>query len=378
MGLIACYDSAAGTSVDDSGESWSHMFVARRTFWQIPGRLFLFTLQPNRGSSSFPGSPAGSRPTSPARNESPRRPTPTQSSYGDHVSPHPPHQQFNSDLPGAPIPTTLVTMPSFPIGPFFSSSHLPTYYPPPPLLYTLTNGIRHPLRPKPPRMGEIFYTRFVPSVGQYLSFRVASISSSPVPYLGPLSANGGSNAAARPSSTQTLESQQQQQQHGAHLSTLCDTSILQMWLASQRVSSFWGGYTPDFLTKALQSRHSFPVIGMWDGVPFGYFEIYWVKEDLLGHHIGSDADDFDRGLHVMVGEEWARGRVPIWLTSLAHWCFNADYRTMNVCLEPRVDNKRFVQHLEFSGFAKVRQISFPHKQSWFCRLKRDNWEGPVL
>jgi hypothetical protein len=113
-----------------------------------------------------------------------------------------------------------------------------------------------------------------------------------------------------------------------------------MWLSNPRVSAFWGSYVPDFLTSALQSRHSFPVIGMWDGAPFGYFEIYWVKEDVLGRHIGSDADDFDRGVHVLIGEDWARGRVQTWLTSLVHWEFTADYRTMSVCVEPRVDNAR--------------------------------------
>jgi hypothetical protein len=353
MGLIACLDSSVGASIDDTGEAWSRMFVSRRMFWQIPGRLFLFTLQPARAGSSFPGSPAGSRPTSPVRNESPSRP-------GHHHpsgTPHSSQFQFNADVPGSPVPQTLVTVPSFPIGPFFSSSHLPTYYPPAPLNYTFTKGIRHPLRPKPPRMGEVFYTRFVPSVGQYLSFRVASLSPKPVPYLGPVSDKPPEHT---------------------HLTTLCDTSILQIWLSNPRISSFWGEYVPDFLTRAMSSRHSFPVVGMWDGVPWGYFEIYWVKEDQLGRHMGAEADDFDRGLHAMVGEEWARGRVPIWLTSLAHYAFCQDFRTMNVCLEPRVDNKRFIQHLEFSGFAKEREIAFPHKQAWLCKLKRDTWEGPVL
>ena len=94
------------------------------------------------------------------------------------------------------------------------------------------------------------------------------------------------------------------------------------------------------MDKNLNSRHSFPVIGMWDGVPFGYFEIYWVKEDILGKYVGREIGEWDRGVHVLVGEEWARGRVGVWLSSLVHWCWVSDYRTMGICLEPRIDNKK--------------------------------------
>ncbi|KAJ0323025.1 hypothetical protein COL5a_008472 [Colletotrichum fioriniae] len=354
MGLIASLDSAVGTNLKDNGEEWSQMFVSRRMFWQIPGRLFLFTLQrTSAASTTNPESPNGSRPTSPAR---------TESIHSRHHTPiHSPHQstggRFDVDLPGGPPPMTMVTTLNFPIGPFYSSSHLPTYYPPAPLMYTVTNGVRHPIRRKPGRMGEVFYSRYVPSVGQYLSFRVASLTPEPVPYLGPLGPKPVENG---------------------HLASLCDTDLLQSWLSNPRVQKFWGDYSPDFLSNALSSKHSFPVIGMWDGVPFGYFEIYWVKEDILGQKLGNDAGDYDRGIHVFVGEEWARGRVPAWLTSLVHWCLTDDYRTMHVCLEPRIDNARFLQHLQYAGFAKEREVAFPHKQSYLMKLNRDAWEGPAL
>lgn len=313
MGLISTLDSAVGVAMDDS-EGWSHMFVSRNTFWQIPGRLFLFTLQPNtRACQSYPGSPTGSRPGSPVPNEP--QLSPSLSHFADPFLGH------SADIPGAPPPVSLPSTPSFPLSAFYSSSHLPTYFPPAPAQFTLTDHIRHPVRPKPPRMGEIFYTRFVPSVGQYLSFRVASLSPKPVPRLGPVGPN--------PPSQQ------------ADLADLSDTSLLRKWMANPRVSAFWGGYSPHFLTQALSSKHSFPAIGMWDGVPFGYFEIYWVKEDPLGRYLGgSDAADWDRGIHVFIGEDWARGRVQSWLTSLVHWAFCSDYRTMSICVEPRVDNKR--------------------------------------
>ncbi|CAJ2511715.1 Uu.00g073400.m01.CDS01 [Anthostomella pinea] len=344
MGLVTTFDTAVGTSVDENSQGWDQMFVTRRMFWQIHSGLFLFTLQPIK---PHPGSPVSSRPTSPVRNEGKKAFHSPAASLGS----------LAADVPGGPIPTTVSGAPSTPIGPYYSSSHLPTFYPPAPLQYTMTNNIRHPLRQKPPRMGEIFYSRFIPSVGRYLSFRAASLSPKPVPHLGPV----GQGA----------------EEH-AHLRTLTDSALLETWLSNPRVTAFWGEYHPHLISEALRSRHSFPAIGMWDGVPFGYFEIYWVKEDALGMRMGNDAQDFDRGLHVLVGEEWARRRVPYWLTSLVHWCWQTDYRTMNIYLEPRVDNHRFIQHLQDAGFAKERQLAFPHKQAWLCRLRRDAWDGPAL
>lgn len=344
MGLISSMDSSVGTSVGDSSDGWDDMYVTRQSFWQIPFGLFLFSLQPRRHGSR-PGSPMSSRTTSPVRD----------SGYRPGHSPHSSFGRLSADGPGALMAAGLNGASGVPPIPYYSSSHLPTYYPPHPLHYIMTDGVRHPARPKPPRMGEIFYTRYIPSAERYLSFRVASASNNPVPYLGPVSGSP--------------------KEHD-HLKTLSDTSLIQKWMASPRVSKFWGEYHPKFLTGSLNLKHSFPVIAMWDGVPFGYFELYWAKEDILGRYM--DVGDFDRGIHVFIGEEWARGKIPQWISSLAHWMFQFDSRTMNVYLEPRVDNVRFIQSLEKEGFMKDRQISFPHKQSWAVRLARDTWTGPRL
>lgn len=340
MGLVASPDTSSGRDESENGGSWDNLFMTRSMFWQIPPQLFLFTLQPATkatasiagvggigGTSSYPGSPSGSRPGSP--------------------------------IPADGEPKALASVQSFPIGPFFSTSHLPTYYPPGPLRYTMTNNVRHPARPKPPRQGEVFYSRFVPSANQYLSLRVASLSPQAVPYLGP---KGPQDPIAE----------------AATLTALSDTDLMKKWFSSPRVSKFWGNWEDNFLEVGLSSQHSFPVIAMWDGVPFGYFEIYWVKEDILGVLVGAPTDDFDRGLHVFIGEEWARGRVQQWLSSIVQYILTSDYRTQSVCIEPRVDNTRFIQLLEAGGFNKQREVTFKHKQSWFGRLDRDGWQGPAL
>lgn len=328
MGLIVTEDSCVGANADErNGEGYTKMFVTQRSFWQLDPRIFLFTLSPTQLSPFSGASPYPSRPGSPNR-EGSGLPSPRQ-----------------ADFNIGELPQGLSSRPHSP-GPFASSSHLPTYYPPAPPLYTFTQNIRHPIRPKPPAQGQTIYTRFVPSLGQYLSFRTASMSSKSPTYRGPTSGGaGGAPNFLPPNSgvlSSTLPSLGNLQLHP------CDTDLLHIWMNQPRVSAAWGVSGPlstqeEFLKNGLNDKHSFPVIGCWDGIPFGYFEIYWVKEDQLGRHMtGSDVNDWDRGLHLLVGEQEFRGqhRVKVWMSALVHYCWLADPRTQRVLLEPRIDNKK--------------------------------------
>lgn len=319
MGLISSEDSCVGTASDDSnGRGWTDMFVSQRSFWQIDARIFLFTLSPTMNS------PYPTRPGSPNREGA------------GAISPRP---DVHGDLShGLWSPQTA--------GPYASTSHLPTYYPPPPPQYTYTNSIKHPIRPKPPAQGETFYTRYIPSLDQYLSFRVASNSSKPRSHRGPVSTTVPNFLPPRSSlaSSSAIPSLSNMNIHP------CDTDLLHTWMNDPRVSAFWGVSGPpevqeEFLAQGLNAKHSFPVIGCWDGKPFGYFEIYWVKEDPLGRHLtGQDSSDYDRGFHALVGEQEFRGqhRVKIWASALVHYCWLADPRTEKVLMEPRVDNEKSV------------------------------------
>ncbi|KAJ5187632.1 hypothetical protein N7449_010626 [Penicillium cf. viridicatum] len=353
MGLIATEDSSVGLQPMETRDSssWSTMFVSRRGFWQLDPRLFLFTLTPSRGRPSTP--PYRSRNASPAPDSGPSVATP---------------------LALAPMEATFHTAnmgPFTSVGPFTSGSHLPTYYPPPPMQFTSTNGVRHPVRPKPPHQGEVFYVRYVPSLSQYLSFRVAFV---------PMSARGATDSRPGTPVTASVTSIAQ------HLTEdICsDLDTLHRWMNVPRVEAMWseGGeksVQEKFLLASLTSRHSFPVIGCWDGKPFGYFEIYWVKEDRLGRLV-DHVDNYDRGIHLLVGEQDFRGahRVAVWLSALVHHCFLSDMRTESVVLEPRIDNLKLINYLQEAGFYKEGEVSFPHKHSAIMRIKREYWESPAL
>jgi N5-hydroxyornithine acetyltransferase len=361
MGLIASEDSCVGTDTDIRlPTGWAEAFVSQRAFWQLDPRIFLFTLAP-QGHSPFPAqSPHPSRPSSPDR----------AGTGVERPSPRPTDSIISTT---GILPDGLSAGISSPGGPFNSGSHLPTFYPPPPPQYTFTNHIRHPIRPKPPRQGEVFYSRYIPSLDSWLSFRIPSLSSRPVPHphLGPVGgslpasalATGTSTMATAPSipTLPTLASFNERQS---------DLDLLHRWMNEPRVNAFWAEAGPKdrqrkFLEDALTSRHSFPVFGCWDGRPFGYFEIYWVKEDRLGRLLGGDVGNWRRGLHVLVGEQEFRGphRVKVWLQALVHYCWLADARTESVSLEPRVDNEKLVP--PFPPFCVIR--------CWTRREKLDLW-----
>ena len=314
MGLIASEESAVGCEEDERiGEGWLHMFVSRRVFWQLDARIYLYTLAPVAGSPFPGGTPVHSRPGSPSRQGEEEKNASTNTGFSSSHSP----------------------------GPFHSSSHLPTFYPPPPTQFTTSNGVIHPVRPKPPRQGETFYTRYIPSVGQYLSFRVASTSLKPQVHRGPISSApivGNVKQSISDTVLPTISSLTVEE---------CDPGLLHKWMNEPRVSHFWGEQGPqshqdEFLRTALRTKHSFPAIGCWDGKPFGYFEIYWVKEDSLGRCLPGEVGNYDRGIHCLVGEQEFRGpqRVKVWLSALVHFCWLADLRTERVMMEPRVDNEK--------------------------------------
>ena len=331
MGLISTEDSSVGSSTNDrNGEGWCNMFVSRRSFWQLDPRIFLFTLSPAMNSPFSGGStPLPSRPSSPNRGDAGAAPSRPEIS-GDSN-----HGLWSPQLPG----------------PFSSASHLPTYFPPPPIQHMFTDSIRHPIRPKPPAQGETFYTRYIPSLDQYLSFRTASMSSKSPTYRGPVA--GASKTFLPPhSGVNPLGDLLSLNHMYIHP---CDTDLLHTWMNDPRVAAAWGVSGPPevqkkFLHEGLNNKHSFPVIGCWDGKPFGYFEIYWVKEDVLGRRLNSkDVSDFDRGLHALVGEQEFRGphRVRIWTSALIHYCWLADSRTEKVLMEPRADNEKSVFLVKF-------------------------------
>ncbi|MGK9286683.1 GNAT family N-acetyltransferase [Sinorhizobium meliloti] len=205
----------------------------------------------------------------------------------------------------------------------------PPVYPEAPCL---RNGVHHPKRP--PKPTGIVYQRTIPWLGKALTFHVADPEQ--------------------------------------------DLGVFHTWMNDPRVAAIWQdqgdlAYHRNFLSERLTDPRTLPLIGSFGGTPFGYFELYWAKEDRLGPHY--DADAYDRGWHVAIGEEAFRGKafVSAWLPSLMHYMFLADPRTRRIVGEPVHDHQQQIRNLDRSGFAKIKHVEFSHKRALLVMLLRERF-----
>lgn len=195
-----------------------------------------------------------------------------------------------------------------------------------------SNGKRHPRRAPKPR-GEV-YRRFDARLGAWVSLR-------------------------------TLEVDQ-------------DLERFNRWQNNPRVEKFWqeaGSLEQhrEYLTKLEADPHTLTLIGCFDDQPFAYFEAYWAKEDRIAPFY--PADDYDRGIHMLVGEEAHRGphKVASWLSALVHYLFLDDPRTQRVVAEPRADNGKMIGYMHDQCFHCDKEFDFPHKRAALMILGRERF-----
>jgi RimJ/RimL family protein N-acetyltransferase len=189
----------------------------------------------------------------------------------------------------------------------------------------------HPARPPKPT-GRL-YARFIPWLGGMLSFDVA---------------------------------------------TLDDLPDVHRWMNNPRVNEFWREAGDEarhkhYLESMFSDPHIIPLIGRFDEHAFSYFEIYWAKEDLIGTYC--EAGDYDRGCHVIVGEDAFRGRAwfTAWLPSLLHFMFLDDARTQRIVQEPQADHYRQLRNLQRSGFSHIKTVDVPTKRAAIVAISRQHF-----
>ena len=201
-----------------------------------------------------------------------------------------------------------------------------------PEVASFRNGVHHPQRP--PKPAGTVYQRTIPWLGRALTFHVADPDR--------------------------------------------DLEAFHKWMNDPRVAAIWQdegdrAFHRKFLADRLADPRTLPLIGSFGGTPFGYFELYWAKEDRLGPHY--DADAYDRGWHVAIGEDSFRGKgfVSAWLPSLMHYMFLADPRTRRIVGEPVHGHQQQIRNLDRSGFAKVKHVEFSHKRALLVMLLKERF-----
>lgn len=211
----------------------------------------------------------------------------------------------------------------------------------PALDYVLTDEpgralVWHPRRAPKPRPGSTFYSRWIPHLGE--NFSMAALD-----WTNP-----------------------------EHL------ALFHAWQNDPRVSHGWGrAGTLDehrsHLRTVHEDPHRFAVLAAFDGVFFAYFEIYWAREDSVGAYYHSQ--DFDRGRHSLVGDVRYRGthRVGAWWSSLMHYLFLDDPRTMQVVGEPKFTNSAVLTYDFIHGFGMEKFVDLPDKRGALMKCSRERF-----
>jgi len=206
-----------------------------------------------------------------------------------------------------------------------------------PYRHALSNGRGHPLRP--PKPTHRVYSRFIPWLEATFSWRALQVER--------------------------------------------DVELLHRWMNNPRVAHFWKedgeiAHQRRYLTELQADPHTTTLIGSLDDEPFVYVEAYWAKEDRIAPFY--DAADYDRGWHVLVGEEDYLGSsyFAAWFPSLAHYLFLDDCRTQRLVCEPRADNARLIANLDRNGYAQLKHFNFPHKRALLAMLTRERFFGEML
>jgi N2-citryl-N6-acetyl-N6-hydroxylysine synthase len=205
---------------------------------------------------------------------------------------------------------------------------------PPPLAFRTTGAVRHPERPDP--KARVLYRRHAAAIGRTYSLTRFDLDE--------------------------------------HFDLFCT------WMNDPEVAHFWElaferPRLAEYLLERIEDPHTTPVIGWFDDVPFAYFELYWAKEDRLGPHY--DANDYDRGFHMAVGDPRFRyrGFGRHWFLGMAHFLFLDDPRTMQLVGEPRVDQARVTGWARSTPWQIVKEFDFPHKRAALMTLDRDRYFG---
>ncbi|PSR74222.1 acyl-CoA N-acyltransferase [Coniella lustricola] len=236
---------------------------------------------------------------------------------------------------GSPFGARSVWVPSDGPGTTYGSQAMPA------LDYMLTDKpgtalAWHPRRAPKPRPGSTIYSRWIPHLGE--TFSMVALDHT-------------------------------RQDH---------VDLFHTWQNDPRVSHGWNqAGTRAAHCAYLAQLHEDPaqvaVLAAFDGVFFAYFELYWAREGRLGAYYASQ--DFDRGRHSLVGDVRYRGahRVGAWWSSLMHYLFLDDARTMQVVGEPKFTNTTVLAYDFQHGFGADKFVDLPDKRGALMKCSRERF-----
>ncbi|QES47869.1 siderophore biosynthesis protein [Streptomyces venezuelae] len=148
-----------------------------------------------------------------------------------------------------------------------------------------------------------------------------------------------------------------------------DLELLTRWMNDPVVDAFWELRGPATVTAAhLRTQidgdgSSIPCLGLLDGIPMSYWEIYRADLDPLARYY--PARPHDTGIHVLLGEAADRGRGlgTTLLRAVADLVLDNRPRCTRVIAEPDIRNTPSVTAFLNSGFRLAAEIDLPEKRA---------------
>ncbi|GAA3875730.1 GNAT family N-acetyltransferase [Streptomyces sedi] len=148
-----------------------------------------------------------------------------------------------------------------------------------------------------------------------------------------------------------------------------DLPLLSDWMNDPAVDAFWQLAGPVERTAEQLRRqlvpggHSLPCLGLLDGRPMSYWEVYRADLDPLAAHY--PALPHDMGLHLAIGFAADRGRGlgSVLLRAVADAVLERAPRATRVVAEPDVRNVASLAAFRAAGFRKTAELRLPDKRA---------------
>ncbi|MFE2040957.1 GNAT family N-acetyltransferase [Streptomyces sp. NPDC059477] len=148
-----------------------------------------------------------------------------------------------------------------------------------------------------------------------------------------------------------------------------DLSLISRWMNDPAVAAFWELSGPENVAEEhLHSQltgdgRSVPCLGLLDGKPMSYWEIYRADLDPLARHY--PARPHDTGIHVLIGGVTDRGRGlgGCLLRAVANRILDHRPTCARVVAEPDIRNTPSVSAFLTAGFRFAAEVELPGKRA---------------
>lgn len=148
-----------------------------------------------------------------------------------------------------------------------------------------------------------------------------------------------------------------------------DLTLISRWMNDPAVAAFWELAGPEAVTAGhLRGQlrgdgRSVPCLGVLDGVPMSYWELYRADLDPLARHY--PARPHDIGLHLLIGGVTDRGRGvgTTLLRAVSNLVLDHRPHCGRVVAEPDLRNTPSVSAFLGAGFRFSAEIDFPGKRA---------------